>query len=547
MKLVKLLKLFLLLLPVISFAGVNLKNGNFYISYTDIGAPGKGEDLKIVRTYNSKATRIGWFGFGWGSEFETFLSVSADSSVVIHENGSGAMTRFVPKTALDVDQAANNIVAEIRKNTTLSGKDATNLISKLKGDAELRHAYAKKFNVKGELAVGTMLYSSDFGPQKVEIIKNGFVRYFNSGKKQHFDSEGRLIKVIDKNNYAVDFNYKDKLLVSIKDTDGKQLFFEWYNNGKVSKITTTAKDKAATYKYEGHDLVFAQAASQPEHKFVYAYDGNHNMIQVKYSDDSKMDITYERATQFVSTITDRYSSKVSYEYGADKSNPDFHYWTAVTKDGLNAKQTKNKYEYYIKATADGALYTERIITDVDGIKTDTVYNQFKLPVKITRGNMATSFKYNENGLLTEKLSRGELIKISYDEKHNKINRVENSKAGKVYNWTNFIYDNKGNLAKAESSEGKSVFLSYDISGRITQMVDKGDSNDKRTLVFTYGSLGKPVKIQMVGKGEINVSYDNYGAIKKVDSQKGHKMALEVTQAFQSLLSIVKPAGVNLNM
>ena len=27
----------------------------------------------------------------------------------------------------------------------------------------------------------------------------------------------------------------------------------------------------------------------------------------------------------------------------------------------------------------------------------------------------------------------------------------------------------------------------------------------------------------------------------------HKMALKVTQAFQSLLSIVKPAGVNLNL
>jgi len=541
----KLLKLFLFLLPLIGYAGVNLKNGNFYISYTDIGAPGKGEDLKIVRTYNSKATRIGWFGFGWGSEFETFLSVSADSSIIIHENGSGAMTRFVPKTALDVDQAANNIVAEIRKNTTLSEKDAANLISKLKGDAELRHAYAKKFDVKGELAIGTMLYSSDFGPQKVEKIKDGYVRYFNSGKKEYFDNEGRISKIVDKNSYIVDFSYKGKALTSIKDSDGKQLFFDWYDSGKVAKITTTAKDKAATYKYEGHDLVFAQAAS--DHKFVYVYDGNHNMVQVKYSDNSKMDITYEPKTQFVSTITDRYSSKVSYVYGADKANPDFHYWTTVTKEGLNARQMQNKYEYYIKAMPDGALYTERIITEVEGIKTDTVYNEFKLPIKITRGNFATSFKYNENGLLTEKISRGELIKISYDEKHNKINRVENSKEGKVYSWTNFIYDNKGNLAKAESSEGKSVFLSYDISGRITQMVDRGDSNEKRTLVFSYGSLGKPVNIQMVGKGEISVSYDNYGAIKKVDSPKGHKMALEVTQAFQSLLSIVKPAGVNLNM
>ena len=48
-------------------------------------------------------------------------------------------------------------------------------------------------------------------------------------------------------------------------------------------------------------------------------------------------------------------------------------------------------------------------------------------------------------------------------------------------------------------------------------------------------------------GKIHVAYDNYGEIKKVESKAGHKMALQVTQAFQSLLSIVKPAGVNLSL
>jgi hypothetical protein len=54
-----------------------------------------------------------------------------------------------------------------------------------------------------------------------------------------------------------------------------------------------------------------------------------------------------------------------------------------------------------------------------------------------------------------------------------------------------------------------------------------------------------LKLEKIGK--INVAYDNYGEIKKVDSEAGPKMALQVTQAFQNLLNIVKPAGVNLNM
>lgn len=77
------------LMPMMAFGGVNLKNGNFYITYTDIIVPGGDHDLEVTRTYNSKSTDNGWFGFGWGSLYETKLMVSADGSVVVMENGSG--------------------------------------------------------------------------------------------------------------------------------------------------------------------------------------------------------------------------------------------------------------------------------------------------------------------------------------------------------------------------------------------------------------------------------------------------------------------------
>jgi len=94
------------LLPAIALGGVNLKNGNFYITYTDIIVPGGDHDLEISRTYNAKSTDNGWFGYGWGSLYETKLIVSADGSVVVVENGSGAQTRFVPKEAVNVEAAA---------------------------------------------------------------------------------------------------------------------------------------------------------------------------------------------------------------------------------------------------------------------------------------------------------------------------------------------------------------------------------------------------------------------------------------------------------
>ncbi len=46
--------IFLSLVTSVTYAGVNLKNGNFYISYTDIVVPGTGKTLDMTRTYNSK-------------------------------------------------------------------------------------------------------------------------------------------------------------------------------------------------------------------------------------------------------------------------------------------------------------------------------------------------------------------------------------------------------------------------------------------------------------------------------------------------------------
>src|SRR5436190_17826066 len=76
-------------------SNVSLRNGNFFIGYTDIVYPG-GFEPKIERVYNSKTPFKGMYGFGWGNEYEVYLTVSADGSVVVHEYGGGAENRFSP-------------------------------------------------------------------------------------------------------------------------------------------------------------------------------------------------------------------------------------------------------------------------------------------------------------------------------------------------------------------------------------------------------------------------------------------------------------------
>ncbi len=542
MKFLKGISLVLIAIMMASFAqaGVNLKNGNFYISYTDIVVPGGGKKLEITRTYNSKSTEVGWFGFGWGSEFETKLEVSADGSIVIHEHGSGAKTRFTPKTAIDAVAASTKIVNEMKKKTALSEKATSDLIQKLATNAELRHTYALNFGVQATVAPGSTLFSNDRGPQELFVTKEGYRRAHGDGRQDYFNPKGQLVKIADKAGYFVGFTYKDGHLDSIKDSQAKQIYFSWYPGGLVKEIWS-AGDKKALYKYQEQDLVYSKDIG--ENVYEFGYDKSHNLTEIRYGDKSKLKIGFDPKTFFVTSIADRNGESTKYQYGSDPKKPDDHYWTIVTKPGFDGKPVANRYEYEIKAKSDGSRYTYRILTEINGIKTDTIYGDNSLPVKIARGNHVTNFEYNQTGLLTKKSStKGDFVNIEYDDKINKIKKVVNNDGT-----TQFEYDPKGNLVKASNNAGKTVFLIYDTKGKISKMVDQESANQKRVLAFKYNALGKPVEIEMEKVGKINVAYDNYGEIKKVESSAGHKMALQVTQAFKELLAIVKPAGVNLNM
>lgn len=539
----RLIALSLMAFGLNSLAGVNLKNGNFYISYTDIIVPGAGETLEITRTYNSKSAESnGWFGFGWGSGYETNLTVGADGTVTINENGSGAKTRFTPKVPVDPKVAAKRVVDAMRKKAKLTEKTAKELVEKLAKDQEERLIRAKKLGVSAPIASGTKLFSNLRGIQTLERMKKGWKRLYNDGKAEFFNEAGKLSKIVFKNKYNINFAYENGLLKSIKDSNAKQLFFDWYSDNRI-KAVWSAGDKKATYKFKGADL--SESVDVGGNVYKYTWDSNHNLVKVSYSDGTFLAVTYEPKTQFVGSIKNRNGDLTQYKYGADSKSPDYHYWTEVTKKNLLGKTVTNKYEYWIKTRGDGSNYTQRILTSINGVSTDTVYNECcGLPVKIARGKHVTNFEYNDKGLLLKKTStKGDNVALEYDKKFNKISKVTNSDG-----WTNFSYDKNGNLTQALNSKGKAVLLIYDRKARISKMVDKNTkNNDQRTLAFKYNALGKPVEIKIEKLGKINIAYDNYGEIKKVESKAGHKMAVQVTQAFQNLLAIVKPAGVSLSL
>jgi len=536
-------------------ANVSLKNGNFFIGYTDIVYPG-GFEPKVERVYNSKTPFSGMFGWGWGNEYEAYIVVSADGSIVLHEYGGGAENRFNPNAfnAQELDRAVDTIATAAQKTGGLGSADQIAAYKNhLKSDASFRNdeweSYRKQGKIQArQLAVGTQLHSNRFSYQYITKVQGGYVRSFDNGRIEKFNDDGKLQKISDKNNNFIELTYADDgHLAKIVDNFNRKMYFTFNSAGLVEKIEGE-NGKKAEYKYNGQrELVSTHDVDGNTYSFKYDGEHRHNMTEIEYSDKTTMQVAYYGRDKHenVKSVKDRDGTTTDYAYETDGADHG-HYTVSVNVKGGDSKLiSASKYEYFIKHKANGEEWTYKLNTTLDGERTETVYNECcSMPLLIKHGAEETSFEYDVKGHVTKKITPTEITMLTYDPKAGKVNHVQKfSKANKKQNnWSEFKYDDKGNLIFAKNSENKGVQLFYDVNGRIRSMVDQS----KRRIDFKYNENSKPIEITDPALGTITVSYTNSGEIKKVESTAGRKIALQVTSAFQNLLDIIRPAGVSLS-
>jgi hypothetical protein len=147
----------ILITPLITHAEVNPKNGNFFISYSDAVITNGQHTLDITRTYNSKSINIGWFGYGWGSKFETKLVVLPDGSAYVQENGTGRYTYYRNENEIALKSGIQTVVNAAVTRDKLSPQAAEKLFIKLLNNEELRNAKVKELGVHTDLLIGTAL------------------------------------------------------------------------------------------------------------------------------------------------------------------------------------------------------------------------------------------------------------------------------------------------------------------------------------------------------------------------------------------------------
>lgn len=552
----KILFIIILLSPFMSHAVVDMKNSNFSDTWTDIKLVGTGYELAIERTYNSRSTFDGIFGFGWCSDFETKLEIMPDSTLKVTECGGGQEISYSTTNLLngkDLDNYINKLVQLSKKrNRTLKAPYLKRLAKDLKTNQYLREALAKELGLKGRAKNGEVYFAIGRGSEKIILKDSIYKRLMIDGTYQKFNSIGQIISMYDRNGNYLQINYNGKNIANVTDNNGKRLEFKFSKNNKVSLIKGP-ENTQAKYKYNGQDLISVK--NSWKNFYSYKYDDLHNLVSVSFPDGTKKTISYDKDKDLVTSFGDRNNCNETYVYQNSKDDPRNHYWSLVTKKCGTKVTNKSKYEFWHKLKSDGAgKFLYRVKSDNNGDITDVVYHDlYGRPIMVTKGALKTRYTYNKYGLVSSKADNDQKQEFTYDKVCKKLASVSTQSFGPrtkgkkliKKSITKFGYEKpKCNLKTAINSVGQKIRLNYDRYGRINKLID----HTNKIVTLTYDQkIGKPLVVSRPGLGAIKVIYNDSGEIADVKSKQGAEVAAQVASIFNNLLEIISPATNELNI
>lgn len=540
-----------LMISLPAVAVIDMKNGNFSDTWDDMIAPGSGFDLRVRRTFNSRSLFSGMFGFGWCSDFETYIEVTAEGNLKLTECGGGLEVHYFPKAfdQKEINRTIDQIIAGLqKKDHNLTEKYISNLKEELRTDDAKRSRMAAEVGIHSVIKEGTTFYAGGQQVENIVLKDNMYIRMLVDGTSQRFDRQGHLAVIYDKNGNYLKLNYKDGLLHEVVDNGGRKLSFHYSSpSKKIAEIDGPGGLKS-TYKFKNEDL--AEVNNAWKHKYTYVYDDTHNILRINFPDKTFKALTYNEDRDWVTSYTDRAGCVETYTYQFSPEDPKNHYTSKVEKKCKGEVTNWGRYEFWYKKRSDGGgEYLARVKSEGKTENVDITYHEiFGRPLSITRNGSTVNFSYFSNGQIKTKATKFQDTSFEYDRESKHISEVKSvfkDEKGKTVRTrkTQFKYDNKGNLIFAENTDGQKVWISYDTRGRISTIKDQA----KKVVEISYEEkYGKPSLVSRPGVGTITVAYNSDGQIAKVDSKQGPIVAVQVASTFNNLLDVISPATNELN-
>ena len=539
-----------------AFSFVDLKNSNFADSWIDYRSQGTGYQLRVQRTYNSRSTYDGMFGFGWCSDFETRIEITPSNGLKVIECGGGMEIIYISGKPLKGKElkayVEKIIVMSKRVNPRLQKEYIKRLRKDLEDNQYLREKLAKKLGIKGKIENQSVYYARGRGGERIEYSEKVYKRVLADGTYQKFDSKGRLVSFSDRNLNYLKLTYSKGKLIQVVDNNGRRLDFTYAENDKVSQIAAHGGYKAR-YSYRGQDLI--QVKNAWKMTYNYAYDRLHNLVKITYPDKSFKKITYNPDKDLVLSLQDRNQCLEKYEYQGSKDNPRNHYWSSVIKTCNGKITNKSKYEFWHRQKRDGTgKFLYRVYSNMNGQEVDVKYHDiFGKPTSVREGRKRTWYNYNALGLVKIKKTPLDRVSFNYDKDCNKVSKIFREEFRNMKNPNKVTYKEvakflyykpKCNLQMAINSNGIKVKVGYDTYGRINKLIDQ----TQKYVSLTYDEkFGKPSIIKRPGVGAIKIIYDEKGQMKDFKSSQSDEVATQIATVFNHLLEVVTPVADELRI
>lgn len=511
-------------------AEVCYESGIYVSTHADIQGIGNRSSifsLPLERTYNSSALQPRMFGLGWGTIYETVLSVTDSGIIIIQDGGSGKKFFYALKSNLSGAQKETKI--QLRDDCSFSNNSASHDTYVFpKAQQKLKHSD---------------IYQSRLGCSGSYIQKDsdGYKRTLGE-RTEFFDLKGRLHQITNKTGDII-FIHRNEVdrISKISDNKGHALTFDYSVDGFVT--CAQQGNKIISYSYQGKNLV---QVDREYDALNYTYNNDNLLTKVVSHQEAIVTIGYD-VNDRVSSVQLYNDTLLTYQY-LDKTSPFIEVGYThglLNTEFLDNQQLWQRTVLYARETNKyGLNYVSHMLKKSDLGQEETLYQECGLPVADISKKEKVLSQYNDDCQLVMQNNGKTIKKLHYDKKHQKIRKIiitdlENN----ITTWSRFTYDDRGKLIRGKTSEGLEAHLTYDHDNRITSMIDqKGE-----VLSYEYNDAGQPTLIAMTEIGKLVISYNEAREITNVDvvDGKGHEVNEKIFDTMQNLLHIIKPTGVDI--
>ena len=337
-----------------------------------------------------------------------------------------------------------------------------------------------------------------------------------------FDNEGKEIKnTLFANGFTSNiwYNYDEDGLCTSSDLSSTRKINYTYDDEQrlVSRIMTTGTPVDETYSYADDGIVLSRTVTcgTNEETLSYTYDENYNITEIKKNGVLTQSYVYDADNQLVR-----------------ENNLDLNKTVTYTYDGYGNILSKNEYAYTVGelgTVIDTVSYTyDTVWKDklasydgeemvYDAIGNPTTYRGATLTwsgrqlMSYTKGDLNITYKYNADGLRTQKTVNGVVHDYGYDSE----NRLVYEKHGEEYE----------------------MFYRYDVDGRLFQVIRNmiNNNNYKYYNYMTTNHFGDVVDLRD-GNGTVYVkyNYDNWGKLISVTNANGVAYAANSNAHYMSI-------------